>query len=113
MGDYLASLEKLLGRPETFYLPGHGDPIDEGKARARALLHHRKDRESAILAEVQTGERSVGAILEAVYPPLQPGLAGAAELSVLAHLDHLAERGLVRRTGPPGRGARYRPAEQA
>lgn len=110
MGDYLASLDKLLKRAETLYLPGHGAPVDDGRARVDELIRHRKSRESAILAALAEEERSVRSIVEAVYPPLAPQLVQAAEFSVLAHLDHLAERDLVRRIGPAATTARYRAA---
>jgi glyoxylase-like metal-dependent hydrolase (beta-lactamase superfamily II) len=102
IGDYLASLDRLLQRPERLYLPGHGAPIADGKARVRDLIDHRKSRETAILARLMAGDSSVGAIVEAVYPPLEPRLFQAAEMSVLAHLEDLVERGLAAREGPAG-----------
>lgn len=107
MGDYLASLDRLLARPETLYLPGHGAPVADGHARVRALRDHRKAREEAILAALRAGEASVPGIVRAVYEPLEGRLLQAAELSVLAHLDHLVERGLVSRDGPAERGGRF------
>jgi glyoxylase-like metal-dependent hydrolase (beta-lactamase superfamily II) len=107
MGEYLASLDRLLARPETLYLPGHGAPIGEGKARVRELLEHRNAREEAVLAAVRTGKETAAAIVQAIYPPLDGRLLRAAELSVLAHLEHLIERGLVSRDGPAGPGGSF------
>jgi glyoxylase-like metal-dependent hydrolase (beta-lactamase superfamily II) len=107
MGEYLASLDRLLARPETLYLPGHGAPIADGKARVRELREHRKAREEAILAQVRAGEQSVSGIVRAIYPPLERRLFQAAELSVLAHLEHLTELGLVSIEGKAGSSARF------
>jgi hydroxyacylglutathione hydrolase len=107
MGDYLASLDRLLRRPERLYLPGHGGPVADGKARVRELIDHRKSRETAILARLRAGDSSVAAIVEAVYPPLEPRLFQAAEMSVLAHLEDLLERHLAAREGPAGPRARF------
>ena len=41
-------------------------------------------------------------------PGLDPRFAGAAGLSVLAHLEDLVARGMVESDGPPGSTATYR-----
>jgi len=46
----------------------------------------------------------------AIYQGLNPALHGAAALSVFAHLEDLAERGLVLTDGPPRLEGRYAPA---
>jgi glyoxylase-like metal-dependent hydrolase (beta-lactamase superfamily II) len=109
MADYMASLELLLGRSETLYLPGHGPPVRDGKARVRGLIEHRKSREAAILHRLRAGDSEVAEIVRAVYHPLDPTLARAAEMSVLAHLEDLVERGLVRSEGPVSLEGRFRP----
>jgi glyoxylase-like metal-dependent hydrolase (beta-lactamase superfamily II) len=108
MRDYLASLEKVARRSEAIYWPGHGAPVAEPQRYARALISHRRQREAAILAEVEAGEASLGAIVARVYPRLAPALIGAASLSTLAHLEHLAERGLVVGDRRAGLEARFR-----
>ena len=50
MRDYMASLDKLKGRTETIYWPGHGGPVTDPPRYLRALAHHRRLREIAILA---------------------------------------------------------------
>lgn len=99
MHIYLASLERLLGRPETVYWPGHGGPVRNPQRFVRALLHHRRQREHAILARLKAGDRTVPALVQALYHGLAPALRGAAALSVLAHLEALEERRLVRSDG--------------
>ncbi|WAP67050.1 MBL fold metallo-hydrolase [Jiella pelagia] len=100
MGDYMASLQKLLGRPETRYLPGHGGPVERPERFVRALIHHRRMREAAILGRLEAGEETIPAIVAAIYPDLDPRLFGAAGMSVRAHLLELEKRGTVRQQSP-------------
>jgi glyoxylase-like metal-dependent hydrolase (beta-lactamase superfamily II) len=108
MGAYMASLDKLRGRNETVYWPGHGGPVTEPQRFVRALAHHRRQREASILNRVSAGDETVPALVAAIYDGLAPGLRGAAGLSVFAHLEDLAERGVVRTDGPPTLTSRYR-----
>jgi glyoxylase-like metal-dependent hydrolase (beta-lactamase superfamily II) len=109
MGDYLASLDKLLARPEDLYLPGHGGPVQDAHAYVRALRTHRKLREAAILQRLAAGDRSIAEIVRRIYRDLDPRLAGAAALSTLAHLQDLMDRGLVECDGKAELMSRYRP----
>jgi glyoxylase-like metal-dependent hydrolase (beta-lactamase superfamily II) len=108
MGDYLASLEKLRLRGETIYWPGHGGPVREPQRHLRALIHHRRQREAAILARLDAGEATIAEIVAKVYPGLGPALARPASLSTLAHLEDLMARGLVASDGVHAFMARYR-----
>jgi glyoxylase-like metal-dependent hydrolase (beta-lactamase superfamily II) len=111
MADYMASLERLLGRPERRYLPAHGGPIFEAHAYVRALRAHRKMREGAILEGLRSGDRTIRELVTRVYQGLDPRLTGAAALSTLAHLEDLVARGIVLADGIPVLDARYRAAE--
>lgn len=95
MADYMASLDRLLIEPTRIYLPGHGDPVTDGPARVEELKRHRLAREAAILRAIKGRQRTVAEIVGAVYVGLDPKLRDAAGLSVRAHLDWLAERGLA------------------
>jgi glyoxylase-like metal-dependent hydrolase (beta-lactamase superfamily II) len=95
MSDYLRSLELLLGRDEAMLLPGHGDAIEEPRRTVKAYLLHRKWREQAILEAVRSGTNTVRALLPVIYRDLDKAVVGAATLSLRAHIDHLAERGLI------------------
>jgi glyoxylase-like metal-dependent hydrolase (beta-lactamase superfamily II) len=95
MGAYMASLEKLRGRSETVYWPGHGGPVKDPQRYLRAIIGHRKMRESSILAAVVERPLSIPALVERLYEGLNPALKGAAALSVFAHLEDLAVRGRV------------------
>lgn len=92
---YMESLEKLVGRTDKIYWPGHGGPVREPQPFLRALMHHRQVREEAILARIRAGDRTVFDIVANVYKGLEPALQDAAALLVLAHIDDLAARGIV------------------
>ncbi len=95
MGAYMASLEKVRCRDETIYWPGHGGPVLEPQRYVRALAVHRRHREAAILAALESGAETVPELVLKVYVGLDPSLHRAAGLSTLAHLQDLCERGLV------------------
>ena len=95
MRAYMASLDKLSGRGETVYWPGHGGPVVEPGRYVRALIHHRRQREASILAALADGAQTIPALVAKVYVGLNPSLTRAAGLSTLAHLEDLRERGLV------------------
>lgn len=95
MSDYIASLEKLLRRRDRLYLPGHGGRLDKPLRSVKAYLVHRQWREQAILAAIRDGASSIPEVVARVYSSIDKRLVKAAELSVLAHVEHLAERRLV------------------
>lgn len=110
MADYMASLDKLKGRGETVYWPGHGGPVREPQRFVRALIHHRRQREASILGRIAAGDRTIRAMVGAIYQGLAPALVGAAALSIFAHLEDLVARGLVSTDGAPRPNGEYRPA---
>lgn len=97
MGQYFASLRKLLDRDDQVYHPGHGPSKRDPLPLVRGYLAHRRMREEAIRARVEQGARSVGEIVAAIYADVDPRLHGAAALSTTAHLDHLVEQGRLRK----------------
>ncbi|MFO1132287.1 MAG: MBL fold metallo-hydrolase [Hyphomicrobiales bacterium] len=97
MGQYFASLRKLLERDDQVYHPGHGPSKRDPLPLVRGYLAHRRMREEAIRARVEQGARSVGEIVAAIYADVDPKLHGAAALSTTAHLDHLVAQGKLRR----------------
>jgi glyoxylase-like metal-dependent hydrolase (beta-lactamase superfamily II) len=100
MADYLRSLELLGERADRVYLPGHGGRIEEPQRLVKAFLLHRRMREHAILDCIRAGTNTVRGIVPAIYRDLDPKLVNAASLSVLAHVEHLISRGLVRCDSP-------------
>ena len=108
MGAYMSSLDKLRRRGETIYWPGHGGPVIEPQRYLRALIHHRRQREAAILAALRDGLDTIPALVARIYLGLSPALTRAAGLSTLAHLEDLRERGLVAADAPIAGEARFR-----
>ncbi len=96
MAAYMASLEKLMGRDDRIYYPGHGDPVENPQRLVRGMLGHRRQREGQILRLLRAAPASVSAMVEKMYVGIDPRLFAAAERSVLAHLIDLGRRGLVR-----------------
>jgi glyoxylase-like metal-dependent hydrolase (beta-lactamase superfamily II) len=95
MADYLRSLELLLERGNETLLPGHGGRILESRRIVKAYLLHRRWREQAILDAVRQGTNTVGKLLPVIYRELDKDVVGAATASLRAHIEHLAERGLI------------------
>ena len=111
MSDYMASLQKVGRRSEPVYLPGHGGPVRDAPRFVRQLIRHREKREASILRRLGAGAADIPTLVRAVYIGLDPRLVGAAGLSVLAHLEDLAARGVVATEGAPSISGIYRLAE--
>ncbi len=93
MAAYISSLDRLLARNDTLYLPGHGPPLAQPRAYVEALRAHRLAREAAILAALGTVPVGSRALTERLYATVDPRLWRAAERNVLSHLDKLAAEG--------------------
>ncbi|MBO6639363.1 MAG: MBL fold metallo-hydrolase [Roseitalea sp.] len=111
MSDYMASLDTMArrGDKDRLYLPGHGRAIDNPAPFVRGLKAHRKMRERAILERVRAGDRTIPVMVNHIYRDTDPRLHGAAALSVLAHLEDMVARGLVRTDEPPAITGDYAP----
>lgn len=96
MGDYMASLSKLLERDDQVYYPAHGDMVATPQRLVRSMLGHRRQREGQIVRAIERGTQDVPGMVSAMYVGLAPALVGAARRSVLAHLIDLERRGIVR-----------------
>ncbi|MGI2035276.1 MBL fold metallo-hydrolase [Rhizobium panacihumi] len=110
MGDFMASVEKLLARNDHIFFPGHGGPVMEPRSFLRGLRTHRRMRERAILERIRGGDRLISDMVKVIYARTDIRLHGAAALSVLAHLEDLVEKGMVSTDGPPSLLGEYRVA---
>src|SRR5215470_616124 len=108
MSDYMASLEKLLHRPEAIYLPGHGGAVTDAPRFVESYIRHRRGREQSILSCLVEGEADIPRLVQRIYVGLDPRLTRAAGLSVFAHLEDLVARSLVVTDGPPSLDSIYR-----
>ena len=102
MGDYMRSLDFLIGRSEAVYYPGHGAPIHMPQRFVKALIFHRRWRETEIIDALRAGLTTIGEMVPRIYNGLDPSLVGAAALSVFAHLEYMTENGIAtaRMPGP-------------
>jgi glyoxylase-like metal-dependent hydrolase (beta-lactamase superfamily II) len=99
MADYMASLQKLLGRDDAIYHPTHGDPVTEPQRFVKHLIGHRRQREAQVLRALDEGLHRIPEMVAAMYAMIDKRLHPAAGRSVLAHLIDLERRGLVARDG--------------
>jgi endoribonuclease LACTB2 len=99
LGDYMASLERLLAEAPGRIYPAHGPCIEDGPAKIREYLAHRRAREAEILAALGPTPRAVLDIVASVYAAYPASLHAAAAQSVTHHLRKLEREGLARREG--------------
>ncbi|HEY7875620.1 MAG TPA: MBL fold metallo-hydrolase [Actinomycetota bacterium] len=93
MGDYLASLRRLLGFRLSRIYPGHWPPLDGGTAVIERYIAHRLEREAAIVDALRSGASTVEEIVARVYVDTPEHLHPIAAHSVRAHLELLAKTG--------------------
>lgn len=108
MADYMAGLERLLGRAERLYWPGHGGPVVAPNDHVAALMAHRRARAAALLEALTRGPARPADLVERLYPGLADGLKPAAAASTLAQLEAFVEAGTVVSDGGVTLAALYR-----
>ncbi len=109
MSHYMASLQKMLGRTEHTYYPGHGGPIADPKAFVEAFIEHRGEREQQILDCLAHHPHNIPEMVKEIYINTPEQLHKAAGRSVLSHLLHMVEDGRVASPDdPPGPDSLYR-----
>ena len=93
LNSYLASLELLLDRDDTWYLPTHGPPVTEPGPLVSALHAHRRERSQQVLDALGDGPRTVAQIVPSLYADISKQLWQGAAASVWAHVLALVESG--------------------
>jgi glyoxylase-like metal-dependent hydrolase (beta-lactamase superfamily II) len=93
MGAYIDSLRRLLERPDTLYLGGHGPPLENPAKLVRAMLLHRLSREHAVLTALSQTPCTAEDIVGLLYGRLAPELLRPAARIVAAHLVKLGRDG--------------------
>jgi glyoxylase-like metal-dependent hydrolase (beta-lactamase superfamily II) len=98
MASYLASLAAVGGLDIRTVFPGHGNVIDDARAKVDEYTTHRLAREAAVKAALDAaGEPlTVQELVEGIYTDVAPELHPIAQFSVWAHLRKLADDGLAR-----------------
>lgn len=105
--DFMASCDMLAVRDWRVFYPGHGAPIPAPAARLAWLIAHRRAREAAILAALQSGPATARALAEIIYTDTAPALLPAATRNVLAHLIDLTGKSRVAPRGALGEDAAF------
>ena len=96
MAQYMATLERLRKiRRLRAIAPGHGEVIDEPRAKLDEYLKHRRDRERQVLALVRRGPTRVQDIVGTLYVDTPEKLLPVAAKQVYAHLKKLRAEGKV------------------
>ncbi|WP_246056940.1 MBL fold metallo-hydrolase [Nocardioides eburneiflavus] len=104
LGRYLESLELLLLRADAVMLPAHGAPGGSVHQRVRELLSHHDQRFARTVSAVAEAPGSTGIDVagrlgwtrrDRPFDGLDPFNQMIATCETMAHLDVLAERGLL------------------
>lgn len=96
MAAYIASMRKLQRYDARLIAPGHGPVIDTPQDKLNELITHRLAREEQIVSLVEAGNRSVDALLDAIYAGnIHPQLMETARSQIRAHLIKLEAEGQV------------------
>jgi glyoxylase-like metal-dependent hydrolase (beta-lactamase superfamily II) len=95
MAKYMATLERLRKMRLTRIAPGHGDVIDEPRARIDDYLQHRRQREKQVLGVLKKSPAKIADIVAALYPDTPEPLLPVAANQVYAHLVKLKAEGKV------------------
>jgi glyoxylase-like metal-dependent hydrolase (beta-lactamase superfamily II) len=95
LGQYMASLERLLALEPAQLLPAHGPIVADPRALLASYIEHRRMRERQVLAALRAGHSDVQGIAESIYDGLAPALVPAARENVRAHLEKLKSDGLA------------------
>ncbi|MBA2327674.1 MAG: MBL fold metallo-hydrolase [Actinobacteria bacterium] len=95
MIDYMKSLERLRKLRTLRICPGHGDVIEEPRAKIDEYIAHRKMRERQILKVLKDGPVKIPDIVGKLYTDTPDELLEMAGHQVHAHLLKLRTEGKV------------------
>jgi glyoxylase-like metal-dependent hydrolase (beta-lactamase superfamily II) len=93
LSAYLESLRRLQKLDLEVLCPGHGPYVWDPHAKLEEYIEHRLDRERRLIDALDSGLRTHDELLDAAWSDAPPELRPAAELTLRAHLDKLAEEG--------------------
>jgi glyoxylase-like metal-dependent hydrolase (beta-lactamase superfamily II) len=101
MGEYVASLARLLALAPAVLLPAHGPAIPDAPDRLRAYLAHRAMREARVAdALAARAEATLADLVPVAYDDTPPALWPLAARSLEAHLIKLVAEGRARVVAP-------------
>ena len=103
LGDYLASLRRVVELAPRLVLPGHGDPIEDAEGRAAEIVAHHEARLEKTLASLAEQPLSGYELSLALFGgELSPSERRFAVAESLSHAEYLVARGAVRRADAGG-----------
>ncbi|MCO4771194.1 MAG: MBL fold metallo-hydrolase [Deltaproteobacteria bacterium] len=106
MGDYLATLARLITEGCGTLIPSHGGAIAAGEEKLLEYIAHRKMREDQLLAALAKREGRPLDLVPILYPEVPTMFHPLASRQILAHLLKLESEGQVERpdgsSGVPG-----------
>ena len=92
LGAFMATSERLKGLNAARFHTGHGNAIEAPNDRLEWLINHRKERGSAIRANLGARPQTVTEITARVYSDIPEKMLPIAARNVFAHLIDLVER---------------------
>jgi glyoxylase-like metal-dependent hydrolase (beta-lactamase superfamily II) len=97
LATYVASLEGMATQFKGRGYPGHGPVIEDGPARVKEYIKHRKERERQVVDVLKGKEGGCSAreIVEVIYKDYPKDLWGPAEMGVVQILRKLEGEGKV------------------
>ena len=97
LGDYLRSLAQLRdlagAREVGLLLTGHGPVLTDPLGTLDYYLSHRRQRLDQVRSALAAGAKTPAEIVAMIYTDVDPSVWPAAEWSVRAQLDYLADGG--------------------
>lgn len=93
LADYMDSLRRVAELDLELIYPGHGPVITDPAAKIAEYIEHRQQREDRLLAALERGERSRGALLREVWDDVPEPLLPAAAYAMQAHIEKLEAEG--------------------
>ncbi|HEY5815298.1 MAG TPA: MBL fold metallo-hydrolase [Solirubrobacterales bacterium] len=95
LAAYMDSLRAVQAEAPTLICPGHGPWVTDPAAKLAEYVEHREMRERRLLAALDRGERSKGALLAEAWSDVPAELRPAAALVMEAHLQKLEAEGCL------------------
>jgi glyoxylase-like metal-dependent hydrolase (beta-lactamase superfamily II) len=98
LADYMDSLRLLAALELELLAPGHGELITDPAAKIAEYIEHREARERALVAALDSGERSRERLLESAWADVPAPMRPAAAMAMQAHLEKLEAEGVLAST---------------
>ena len=103
LGDYIASLERVVELAPRIALPGHGEPIDRPAERAQELIRHHRERMRRTAAALGPEPRTGYEVSLSLFGlELKPSARRFAVAESLSHLERLVAEGGAVKNGADG-----------